>query len=192
MEIGKNMMVTVTYDLMVDDHDGEMIEQATSERPLQFLLGTGMMLPKFEEGLTGLKQSDTFEIKLNHRDAYGEVNEEAVVDLPKHIFMVDGKFDPDSIKAGNTIPMMSGEGQRLNGLVLEVAEESVTMDFNHPLAGEDLFFSGQVVEVRQATEEEIVRTLSESEGCGGCGSGGCGDGCCSDDGGDGCGSGCGC
>ena len=190
MEIGKNMMVTVTYDLRVDDHDGEMIEQATSEKPLQFLYGAGMMLPKFEEGLSGLKQGEAFEIRLNQKDAYGEVNEEALVDLPKHIFMVDGKFDEEFIKVGNTIPMMSGGGQRLNGLVLAVAEESVRMDFNHPLAGEDLFFKGEVVEVRMATEEEIVRTFSG--GCSGCGSGGCGDGCCSDDEGDGCGSGCGC
>jgi FKBP-type peptidyl-prolyl cis-trans isomerase SlyD len=190
MEIGKNMMVTVTYDLRVDDHDGEMIEQATSEKPLQFLYGAGMMLPKFEEGLSGLKQGEAFEIRLNQKDAYGEVNEEALVDLPKHIFMVDGKFDEEFIKVGNTIPMMSGGGQRLNGLVLAVAEESVRMDFNHPLAGEDLFFKGEVVEVRMATEEEIVSTFSG--GCSGCGSGGCGDGCCSDDEGDGCGSGCGC
>ncbi len=186
MEIGKNMMVTVTYDLRVDDEEGELIEQATSERPLQFLHGAGMMLPKFEEGLAGLKQGDAFEIRLNHKDAYGEVNEEAVVDLPKQIFIVDGKFDDDFLKPGNTIPMMSGGGQRLNGLVLDVAEESVRMDFNHPLAGEDLFFTGKVVEVRQATEEEIVRTFSG--GCGGCGSGGCDDGCCSGDAG--CGSGC--
>jgi FKBP-type peptidyl-prolyl cis-trans isomerase SlyD len=78
--------------------------------------------------------------------------------------------------------------------VLEISDESVKMDFNHPLAGEDLYFSGKVVEVREASEEEINKMLHG--GCG-CGSGGCGSGCddnsCStDDSGCGCGSGCGC
>lgn len=189
MEISKNSMVTVTYDLRIDDHEGEMVEQATTERPLQFLYGAGMMLPKFEQELSGLTAGAAFEIKLNHTEAYGAVNEDAIVELPRDIFLVDGKFDPEFIKVGNSIPMMSGDGQRLNGIVMEVADHTVRMDFNHPLAGEDLFFSGQVVEVRQATDEEIVQTLS-----GGCG-GGCSSGCCgdSDDGcGDGCGSGCGC
>jgi FKBP-type peptidyl-prolyl cis-trans isomerase SlyD len=194
MEIQKNMMVTVTYDLMIDDHEGEMIEQATADRPLKFLYGAGMMLPKFEEGLSGLKSGDGFEIALNHLDAYGAVNEDAVVDLPKDIFIVNGQFDPEFIKVGNSIPMMSGDGQRLNGIVLEVADNSVRMDFNHPLAGEDLYFRGQVVDVRPATDQEIVETLSG--GCGGgCSSGGCSSGCCGDEGdscGDGCGSGCGC
>ncbi len=179
------MMVTVTYDLMIDEPDGEVIEQATTENPLLFLYGTGMMLPKFEEGLAGLKAGQPFDILLNHKDAYGEVNDDAVVDLPRDIFLVDGKFDTDLVKVGNTIPMMSGGGQRLNGMVLEVADESVRMDFNHPLAGEDLHFSGQVIDVREATEEELVQAFS-----GGCG-GGCSSGCCGDSD-DGCGPGCGC
>jgi FKBP-type peptidyl-prolyl cis-trans isomerase SlyD len=189
MEIGKNAMVTVTYDLMIDDQNGEMVEQTTTERPLQFLYGAGMMLPKFESHLTGLKEGDPFEITLTPVDAYGEVNEEAVVDLPKHIFEVDGKFDGDMIKEGNTVPMMTGNGQRLNGLVLEIGENEVRMDFNHPLAGEHLYFKGQVVEVRQATDEEIVGTLSGGCSCsGGCDSGSCGP----DAGEDGCSSGCCC
>lgn len=185
MEVAKNKMVTVTYDLMIDDHEGEMIEQATAERPLKFLYGAGMMLPKFEEGLSGLTTGDGFEIKLNHLDAYGAVNEDAIVDLPKDIFLVNGSFDPDFVKVGNSIPMMSGDGQRLNGIVLEVNDASVRMDFNHPLAGEDLFFRGQVVEVREATDQEVVEAFS-----GGCG-GGCSSGCCGGDDSDGCGSGCG-
>jgi FKBP-type peptidyl-prolyl cis-trans isomerase SlyD len=102
---------------------------------------------------------------------------------------VDGKFDGDMIKEGNTVPMMTGNGQRLNGLVLEIGDNEVRMDFNHPLAGEHLYFKGQVVEVRQATDEEIVGTLSGGCSCsGGCDSGSCGP----DADGEGCGSGCGC
>ncbi|MGC9352664.1 MAG: FKBP-type peptidyl-prolyl cis-trans isomerase [Mariniphaga sp.] len=188
LEISKHAMVTLTYDLRIDDEQGEVIEQATIDRPLQFLYGAGTMLPKFESHLAGLKQGEPFKIRLSKNDAYGDVNEDAIVDLPKNVFLVDGKFDDELIAVGNSVPMMSSNGQRLNGLVLEIDDETVKMDFNHPLAGEDLHFAGEVLEVREASEEELAQILSGG-GCG-CGSGGCSD--------DGCGSdhdhnhGCGC
>ena len=184
LEIGKYAMVTLTYDLRVDDENGEVVEQATEAQPLQFLYGAGAMLPKFESQLAGLREGEPFTIKLSKNDAYGEVNEDAVVELPKHVFLVGGKFDDELIKIGNTVPMMSSNGQRLNGLVLEVNDEVVTMDFNHPLAGEDLYFAGKVMAVREASDEEVAQILSGSGGGCGCGSGGgCGSGC----GDDGCG-----
>jgi FKBP-type peptidyl-prolyl cis-trans isomerase SlyD len=197
IEIGKNTMVTLTYDLRVDDENGEMVEQASMEKPLQFLYGAGMMLPKFESHLEGLKQDNPFNIKLAKTDAYGEVNNDAVVELPKSVFLVEGNLDTELIKLGNTVPMMSSNGQRMNGLVLEITDEVVKMDFNHPLAGEDLFFAGKVVEVREASEEEVSQILSGGEGGCGCGSGGgdCSSGGCDDSGSGnegGCGSGCGC
>lgn len=193
MEIGKNSMVTVTYDLFIDDEKGEMIEQATEQNPLKFLYGAGLMLPKFESGLSGLKVGQDFKISIKSKDAYGEFNEDAIVDLPRQVFYVNGEFDNELIKIGNTVPMMNSNGQRLNGIVLELNDESVKMDFNHPLAGEDLFFTGKVVEVSEASEEEINKYLNGG-GCG-CGSGcGCDSGCddesCGDD--SGCGCGCGC
>ena len=194
VEIGKYKMVTLTYDLRVDNEQGEMIEQATMERPLEFLYGAGMMLPKFETELAGLKQDEDFNIKLAKNDAYGEVNNDAIVELPKSVFLVDGNFDSELIKVGNTVPMMSSNGQRMNGLVLEVNDEVVKMDFNHPLAGEDLFFSGKVVAVREASDEEVAQILSGGAGGCGCGSndGGCGtsdcnDGSCGPNDGGGCG-----
>ncbi|HSM48461.1 MAG TPA: FKBP-type peptidyl-prolyl cis-trans isomerase [Draconibacterium sp.] len=198
LEIGKYAMVTLTYDLRVDDENGEVVEQATEAQPLQFLYGAGAMLPKFESQLAGLREGEPFTIKLSKNDAYGDVNEDAVVELPKHVFLVNGNFDDELVKIGNTVPMMSSNGQRLNGLVLEVNDDVVTMDFNHPLAGEDLFFAGKVMAVREASDEEVAQILSGAHGGCGCGSGGCGSGCgddsCSDDS---CGSehshgGCGC
>jgi len=185
-------MVTLTYDLRIDDENGEVIEQATETQPLQFLYGAGVMLPKFESHLAGLREGEPFTIKLSSDDAYGEINEDAVVELPKHVFLVDGNFDSELIQEGNMVPMMSSNGQRLNGLVLEVSDDIVKMDFNHPLAGEDLFFAGKVLEVREASDDELSQYLGGG-GCG-CGSGGCG--CESEEGGS-CGTdhshgGCGC
>lgn len=188
LEISKHSMVTLTYDLRIDDEGGEMIEQATEERPLEFLYGAGLMLPKFESHLTGLKEGEPFTIKLSKNDAYGDINEDAIVELPKEVFLVDGEFDSELISVGNTVPMMSSNGQRLNGQVLEVTDDIVRMDFNHPLAGEDLHFAGKILSVRQPSDEELAELLSGG-GCG-CSSGGCEDDSCSTGGHGGCGCGC--
>ncbi len=189
MAITKNKMVSLTYDLRIEGIEGELIEQATAERPLSFVYGAGIMLPKFEALLEGMEQGKSFEINLSCEDAYGEIDENAIVDLPKNIFIIDGNFDEEIIKVGNTVPMMSTSGQRMNGLVLEITDETVKMDFNHPLAGEDLFFKGEILEVRDASDEEIAATVGGSCGCGsGCG---CDDETCSTEGDHG-GCGCGC
>jgi FKBP-type peptidyl-prolyl cis-trans isomerase SlyD len=185
MTVAKDKMVSVTYELKLDGKDGDVFEKAGKDSPLVFLYGSGMMLPAFENGLVDKKINDTFEITIAAADAYGEVNEEAIVDLPKHIFMVDGKIDDQLITPGNSVPMMSTSGQRMEGLVVSVDENTVQMDFNHPLAGEDLYFTGEILEVRDATPEEL--NAAYNSGCG-CGSGDCGS--CGDENNlEGCGSG---
>ncbi len=193
MTITKNKMVSLTYDLRLDGADGELVEQTTAEKPLAFVFGAGLMMPKFESLIEGMEQGKSFEFNIGKLDAYGEVDQNAIVELPKNIFEVDGKIDEDVVKVGNTVPMMSSNGQRMNGLVLDVSDEAVKMDFNHPLAGEDLFFKGEILEVRDATDEEIAATV-QGGGCGGdcgCDGGSCDDGSCSS-GGEGGSCGCGC
>jgi FKBP-type peptidyl-prolyl cis-trans isomerase SlyD len=201
----KNNIVSIVYELRSGSQEGEVVEALTPENPLTFLFGTGGLLPKFEENLSGLTSGDNFEFLLNTEDAYGPVVESAVVHVPKSIFEVDGKMDENLLKVGNMVPMMDAEGRRMNGKILTIDEEAVQMDFNHPMAGNDLFFKGQVAEVREATEEELTHGHVHGEGGGcGCGSGegdgSCGDGSCDDkggcddnakgDGGGGCGCGC--
>lgn len=188
MNISAQKMVTLSYTLRADEKNGEIIEKTTDSNPLKFVYGMGSMLPMFESNLAGLKQGDDFEMSLAASDAYGELDEEAIVDLPKNIFMIDGVFDEERFAVGSQIPMQTSAGQRMNGTVLEVGEISLKMDFNHPLAGVDLFFEGKIIEVREATEDE----LAALSGCGcGCGSDSCSSDGCSDDG-CGCSSGCGC
>ena len=175
MKITANKFVAVTYDLHVGEgEDRELMEKATAEQPLKFIFGTGAMLPAFEAALNELEVGEKFNFTLTPADAYGEYNEDHVLDLPKNIFEVDGKFDSEMIKEGNTVPMLDNNGNRLNGSVLEVKEDVVIMDFNHPLAGETLNFEGEVIDVHEPTPEEIAAlTAPAGCSCGDCG--GCGD-----------------
>ena len=185
MNITKDTVVSLTYQLTVE---GNVIETVTAERPMEFVFGAGYLLPKFEENVNGLKIGDKFSFELKSDEAYGPKNADAIVELPKNIFEVEGEIDPQLLTVGNQIPMMDGEGHRMMGVVVEVKEEVVVMDFNHMLAGADLSFAGEVVGVREATEEELAHGHVHTAG--GCGEGcGCGDGGCDDEG---CGSGCNC
>ena len=99
--------------------------------------------------------------------------------IPKNIFEIDGKFDSERIKEGNIVPLMTGDGQRVNASVVEIKPDIVVVDLNHPLAGADLIFEGEILESRPATNEEIqelVKMMSGGDGCG-CGCDSCGDGC---------------
>lgn len=155
MKVGKDKVVGMTYILSKDNVEGELVQEVSKDKPFVVLFGVGALLPKFEENLEGLAVGDAFNFALTSEEGYGEKTTEAIVDLDKKIFEVEGKIDKEFLKAGSSIPMTNENGQPLNGLVLEVAENTVKMDFNHPLAGQGLFFTGEVVEVREASAEEI-------------------------------------
>jgi len=155
MIISNNKVVTLTYQLRVDNNQGDIVETVQEDKPFVFLYGAGLMLPKFEENLNGLKSGDNFEFTLKCDDAYGQASEDAVVELPKNIFEVDGSIEEGLLEEGNVIPMQNNEGHKFNGVVVEVNEDMVTMDFNHPLAGDDLHFTGKIIDIREATPEEV-------------------------------------
>ena len=95
--------------------------------------------------------------------------------VPQSVFEIDGEIDKNLMKIGTMVPMMDAEGRRLNGKVLAVEGDAVKMDFNHPMAGNDLFFRGEVTDIRSATEEELAH--GHIHATGGCGCGGSGEGC---------------
>lgn len=163
MQITKNKVVSVTYELRLNTAEGDVIEQVSNDAPLTFLYGVGNMLPKFEERIEGFEEGQEFEFSLSSDEAYGQKNEDAVIDLPKNIFEVEGKIDENLLKIGNIVPMQDPEGNEYQGIVQSVGDESVTMDFNHPLAGEGLHFTGKVETLRDATEEEIQQGEAKDE-----------------------------
>lgn len=178
MEINQNKVVELIYTLIVD---GAVADQTTEERPLDFIFGTGSLLPKFEENILNKKAGDEFDFQLTAAEGYGEVNPEAIVELPKKIFEMDGAIREDLLIVGNIIPMMNNMGGVMPGKVTEVKDETVVMDFNHAMAGKDLHFTGKILTVREATEKELEEGLHGEKiqhSCGsGCGESSCG-GCC--------------
>ena len=190
METGNNKYIAVAYKLYTVDKDGkkEMMEEAKADHPFQFISGLGTTLEDFEKNIDPLNKGDKFEFTIPADKAYGEYTEAHVYELPKEIFEIEGKFDEERIVPGNVVPLMDNEGRRLNGTVVEIKPEVVVVDLNHPFAGADLLFAGEVVENRPATADEIQEVITMMSGGGGCGCDSCG--CEDDDCGDGgCGSG---
>ena len=175
MKVEKNKMVAVDYTLTVD---GQVADQSRPGQPQEFICGTVMLLPKFEEAIDGKEPGEKVAFTLQPKDGYGEFIAEAVVDLPKNIFMVDGKLAEDILFVGSQVPMSDSQGNRMMGVIREVADETVKMDFNHPMAGKVLNFEVEVVSVRDVTPEDLMA----KGGCG-CDHEGCHDGCegCGDD-----------
>ncbi|MDZ7604271.1 MAG: hypothetical protein U5K79_01505 [Cyclobacteriaceae bacterium] len=97
----------------------------------------------------------TYEFTLKPDEAYGEIEKEALVKLPLSAFTVDGVVKSEFLEVGKTVPMQDQHGHPMNGIVVEVDKESVTMDFNHALAGKHLHFIGEILDVRQATADEL-------------------------------------
>jgi FKBP-type peptidyl-prolyl cis-trans isomerase SlyD len=157
MRVAKNTVVELTYVLKVNDDEGnkQLIEKVESDHPMTILVGMSGLPEKFESNIDGLEEGQNFTIEVKVDEAYGDYEDEAVVKLPKDVFMVDGKFEAENFEVGTMVPMTDQEGNMMRGRVIEVDTDALLMDFNHPLAGHDLFFEGKIESVRLATEEEL-------------------------------------
>ena len=182
MKITKNMVAAVSYELEVE---GNIADKSQPGAPLEYIQGFGMLLPKFEEYLEGKEPGDEVKFTLSAGEGYGEYDPSYKIDIPKTAFSVGGEIREDLLVVGNIIPMLNSQGQVVQGTVAEVGENSVAMDFNHPMAGKTLNFSVKVESVRAATEKELTEGLHgeflpKEGGChcnGGCKDGNCGGDC---------------
>lgn len=193
METTAHKYVTVAYDLYTDNAEGihELMEKAPAEHPFCFISGMGITLDSFEQKILGLQPGETFDFVLKEDEAYGKYMEDRVLERDKSFFHINGKFDEKVIYAGAVLPLVNEDGNRFDGLVLDVTDKSVIIDLNHPFAGKDLHFKGRVIEMRDATDQEIKHIIQmlSGEGCSGCCGGECegecgsgkhaeGEGCC--------------
>ena len=182
MKIEAMKVVAISYEVEVE---GEVVDRATEEKPLDYIQGMRMIIPMLEAELEGKEEGEAFDCTIPPEEAYGEYDLTKVFDIPKSSFEVNGKLREDLLEAGKFIPMLNSAGEVCHGMVVAVKDDKVTMDFNAPMAGKTLHFTGKVVSVRDATEKELTEGLHGEflphEGChrhGGCHGHHDGEGCC--------------
>jgi FKBP-type peptidyl-prolyl cis-trans isomerase SlyD len=165
-QISPNKVVTITYDLSVTDENQEkvLVESAEADAPMVFLFGQSGLPEEFETQLSGKNPGEAFNFSLTPEQAYGDYDQQAVVDIPKNVFEIDGKIDEEMLQEGNFLPMSDNQGNHMQGKIVEIGADTVKMDFNHPLAGMVMHFDGKVADVREATQEELAHGHVHGEG----------------------------
>jgi FKBP-type peptidyl-prolyl cis-trans isomerase SlyD len=162
--VAPNMVVTVHYTLREGSAEGEEIESTYGQDPLIYLSGQGMMIPLFEKNLGGKVAGDAFAFAIPSAEAYGSYDEEARVEVPKNSFELTPEQEAEFFVPGRVLPLQDHEGNPLDGLVVAINDDMVVIDFNHFMAGVDLHFTGEVVEVRVAEPEELAHGHVHGEG----------------------------
>ena len=157
MAIENRMVVTLNYRLTVKEDGNEIeAEKTDAAHPFVFLFGGGQLLPEFEKNLEGKEIGDSFDFFISAENGYGLSDQQNVVPVPIAVFHDEnGVPNPELLVTGAVLPLMDNEGNKYQGRVVKVDDESVLMDFNHPLADKELHFTGEVVDVRLATLEEL-------------------------------------
>ncbi len=166
MIIELEKVVSLAYELAVPDANGvnQNVEVANEDEPFIFLFGNSGLPEKFEHELQGLKVGDTFKFSIESNEAFGPIMEENIMSFENEMFLdEDGKMDSEVI-VGNWLQLEDDEGFAHRGLVLEIGDKEVSLDFNHPLANKDLFFEGKVLDIRAATPEELALGHVHGEG----------------------------
>jgi FKBP-type peptidyl-prolyl cis-trans isomerase SlyD len=180
MDNKQNKYISVSYQLYSIDKNGEkhLEEQTQQGNPFIFISGFGVSLDKFEQQIVDLEPGAKFDFTLQPSEAFGDYDEQGVHKMDRDVFSINGHFDHENIFPGAVITLMDHEEKRFMARVVSVEEDGVTVDTNHPLAGQLLQFTGLVLENREATMEEIQHMLNHlsGEGCG-CGCDDCEGGC---------------
>ena len=178
MKISKDSAVKIHY--VLHDAEGNELDSSAGKEPLQYFHGNGMLIPGLEAMLEGKEEGTKFKAVIEPEEAYGVYNDKMVVEVPRSQFE-----EGAPLEVGMKFQASTQDGQVCLVRVTKIEGDKVTVDANHELAGKQLTFDVEIVEVREATEEELsgLGGCGCGGGCGGCG-GNCGEGDC------GCGGGC--
>ena len=133
--------------------DGTVFGQSEPDKPMEFMIGAGKMIPALEKGIMGLKVGAKKKIELKAADAYGEYDKNAVQEVPKEQFPKELK-----LTVGQFYRVQSPQGP-LTVTIIAIKDKTVSVDFNHPLAGKDLTFEIEIVKIRDATKAELAATF---------------------------------
>jgi FKBP-type peptidyl-prolyl cis-trans isomerase SlyD len=148
-KVADDMVVSMAYVLKVD---GEELDRADDDDPMLFLQGHGNIIPGLEQAIYGMAVGDSKEVTVKPADAYGELDMENIDSIPRHI--LPGDYEPE---IGDPLELRDTEsGEVFQVFISDVATDNVTVDFNHPLAGETLNFQVKIVDLRPANSEELA------------------------------------
>ncbi len=165
MAIAENSVVSIEYEL-VEAGQSDVIDSNKGQAPLEFITGKGHVIPGLEKALLDLDKGESADIKVDSADAYGEMNPEAVDSVPAE------QFAGIELAVGMQLYGQGENGETITVTVKEFNDENVTVDYNHPLAGRDLMFSVTIIDVREATADEVLS--GQVGGAQHCDDGGCG------------------
>ncbi len=157
MAIGANKVVTLNYTLT--DDQGNLIQNTEENGSFIYLSGSNQILPKLEEAIDSMIIGSKKIIELNSADAYGDYDENAIQFIKKNVFPEGANLEP-----GIEYMAHNPEGHAVPFVIKEVNGEDVTIDFNHPLAGKNLNFDVELIDVRDATAEELQHGHVHGEG----------------------------
>lgn len=146
--IGDNVVASIHYKLT--NNDGEVLDSSEEASPLNYLHGAGNIIPGLETALAGKAAGSSLQVKIPPEEAYGEVMDQLIDTVPMEAFQ-----GVESVEPGMAFEARQADGTARRIVVTEVAGDEVTVDANHPLAGVELNFDVEVVEVREASDEEI-------------------------------------
>jgi FKBP-type peptidyl-prolyl cis-trans isomerase SlyD len=147
LKVKDDQIVTLDYTLRVN---GEVVDSSEGHAPIEFIQGMGHIIPGLEGQLYGMGIGESKSLTVLAADGYGEIDPNAVVDIPR------AEFPPRiQLEAGLGIQMTDPAGNPMTARIDSVAEDTVTLDFNHPLAGKELLFDVKIVGLREATAEEM-------------------------------------
>lgn len=154
LSIQDGIVVTLDYVLRVD---GEIVDQSSDNGAIEFLQGYGQIIPGLERSLYGMVVGESKQVTVSAADGYGEIDEEDYAEVPRSEF-------PDEIplEAGVELQMRDQDGDIFDATIAEVREDTVLLNFNHPLAGKALEFSVTVLKLREASQEELDHGHSHS------------------------------
>ena len=163
MVVEKDNKVQVEYEGRFED--GEVFDSSSQhDKPLEFITGLGMVVPGFDKAVIGMEKGEEKEVEIEPVDAYGEYNEEMKKEIPRNVLPKD-----QEPKVGMILGMQTPDGQQVPLKIVEVTDEFVKVDMNHPLAGKKLIFKLKVISYEKVDVEAMMKEMQEKMGAAGAG-----------------------
>ena len=155
--VAEDLVVTIEYELKVDE---EVLDSSEEEGPLPYLHGHGNIIPGLENALIGMKIGESKQVVVEPAEGYGEREADAMMDVPREEFP-----DEVPVEVGVELEVTDEDGDIMLVTIAEVGDDMVTLDTNHPLAGYKLHFEVKVIDIREASEEELDHGHAHEDEC---------------------------